>query len=76
MKFIRLLSRLFLLLVLAAGGAAYWLYQQLHTPAEHAKATQHITIERGLASYSILELLEDHEIIQAPLATKILSAPV
>lgn len=71
MKFIRRLLTLFLLTVLLAGGAAFWLYSSLHTPVTHTNADQHITIEQGLASYRILEVLEGHQVIQAPLATKI-----
>ncbi len=71
MKFIRLLLALFFLTALLAGGVAFWLYSSLHTPVTHSHATEHITIEQGLASYRILEVLEEHQVIQAPLATKI-----
>jgi len=40
-------------------------------PVFHNHTGEYITIERGLSSYRILELLEDYGIIQAPLATKI-----
>lgn len=71
MKFVRWLLSLVLLAALIAGGAGYWLYNTLHTPVSHNKAEQYITVDQGLASYSILELLEQEQIIQAPLATKI-----
>ena len=71
MKFIRRLVPLFLLTVLVTGGFAFWLYYALHTPVSHNNAKQYITIEQGLASYRILEILEDYQIIKAPLATKI-----
>ena len=71
MKFVRWLLFLVLLAALVAGGLGYWLYNTLHTPVSHKKAKQYITVEQGLASYSILELLEEQQIIQAPLATKI-----
>lgn len=71
MKFIRWLLVLLVLAALAAGGVAYYLYDALHTPVSHDKAEEYITIEPGLGSYRILKVLEDQQIIQAPLATKI-----
>lgn len=71
MKLVRWLLVLFSLAVLFTGGAAYWLYNTLHTPVSHSNAEQYITVEQGLASYSILELLEEQQVLQAPLATKI-----
>lgn len=71
MKFVRLLMVLFLLAALVAGGFAFWLYAALHTPVTHSNDTEYITIEQGLASNRILEILEGYHIIQAPLATKI-----
>ncbi|MBX2876550.1 MAG: endolytic transglycosylase MltG [Saprospiraceae bacterium] len=71
MKFVRWLLALFLLAALITGGVAYWLYNALHTPVSHSNAEQYITIEQGLASYTILERLEDQQVLQAPLATKI-----
>ncbi len=68
MKFIH---RLFLYTVLVTGGFAFWLYSSLHSPAVHPHAEQYITIEQGMASYRILELLEEQQVIQEPLATKI-----
>lgn len=71
MKFVRRLLALFSLTVLVTGGFSFWLYHTLHTPVRHSSAKQYITIEQGLASYRILEILEDYQVIQAPLATKI-----
>ncbi len=71
MKFVRWLVVLFFLSALVAGGIAVWLYTSLHRPVSHDKATEYLTIEKGLASYRILDILEDQQIIQAPLATKI-----
>lgn len=71
MKFVRWLLALFFLTVLVTGGLAFWLYNTLHTPVTHSNATRYITIEQGLASYRILEILEDNQVIQAPLSTKI-----
>lgn len=71
MKFTRLLLLFLGILILLAGGAAFWLYTALHTAVTHDRANTYITIERGLASNRILEILEGEKIIQAPLATKI-----
>lgn len=70
MKFVRWLVVLFFLTALVAGGMAVWLYTSLHRPVAHDKADEYITIEKGLASYHILDILEDQGILQAPLATK------
>ena len=70
MKFFRWLVVFFFLTVLLFGGFAFWLYHTMHTPVSHDH-NEYITIEQGLASYRILELLADHQIIQSPLATKI-----
>lgn len=71
MKFARWLFALFTLIGMVIGGFAFWLYHTMHTPVSHSNAEKYITIERGLASYHILDKLEDHQIIQAPRATKI-----
>lgn len=71
MKFVRRLMLLFFLAALLAGGSAFWLYHALHTAVTHNSADTYITIEKGLASNRILEILEEEQILQAPLATKI-----
>jgi UPF0755 protein len=71
MKVVRRLIPIFLLLALLAGGAAFWLYNAVHTPVAHNKADTYITIDQGLASNRILDILEGHGIIQEHLATKI-----
>jgi len=71
MKFVRWLLALFFISVLVAGGMAVWLYASLHKPVSHDKANEYITIEQGLASSRILDILEDRQVIQASLATKI-----
>jgi len=71
MKFVRWLVALFLISALVAGGVAVWLYSSLHRPVSHNMANEYITIEKGMASYRILDILEDQQIIQAPFATKI-----
>lgn len=71
MKFARRLLLLLLLLALVIGGFAYWMYAVLHTPVEHDKAATYITIDQGLGSNRILQVMQENEIIQSPLATKL-----
>ena len=71
MKFVRRLMAFFLFVALLAGGFAYWLYDALHTPVTHSNAERYITIEQGLASNRILDILEENQVLQAKLATKI-----
>jgi UPF0755 protein len=71
MKLTRLLLLFLLLVLLALGGGYFWLQQALSTPVAHDHASEYITIERGMASGQIVRKLEDQQIIQAPLATKL-----
>ncbi|PHN07007.1 endolytic transglycosylase MltG [Flavilitoribacter nigricans] len=72
MKFARrLLLFIFGLMVVVAGGFAFWLYNSVHTAVSHDHAADYITIDNGLASNRILDILESKQVIQAPLATKI-----
>jgi UPF0755 protein len=71
MKFARRLFLLLLLMALAFGGAAFWMYNALGVPVTHDNAEEYITIEQGMGSNSILAVLEKHKVIQAPLATKL-----
>lgn len=71
MKIIRRLMILLLLKALVTGGFAFWLYKSLDTPVAHDKAAEYITIQPGLASNTILDVLEEHDVLQAKLATKL-----
>lgn len=71
MKFTRPIMVIFILAILIAGGFSFWLYSALHSPISHSSANRYITIKQGSSSNRILEVLEGHEILQAPLATKI-----
>ncbi|TXF87637.1 endolytic transglycosylase MltG [Neolewinella aurantiaca] len=70
MKFTRWLFTLLLVTALACGAFAYWLYAAMRTPVEHT-STDYITIEQGVGSNRILQILEEHDVIQAPLAAKL-----
>lgn len=71
MKFVRPVIVIFLLFILVAGGFAFWLHNTLHSPVTHSNATRYIAIEQGSSSNSILEVLGEYNILQAPLATKL-----
>lgn len=71
MKFVRRLLLLFLLVIIAIGGFAYWMYAAIAAPVEHENADRYVTIDQGLGSNSILQILEENNIIQSPLATKL-----
>lgn len=71
MKFGRSIKVIFILAILISGGFVFWLYNALHSPVSHSSANKYIVIEHGSTSNGILEVLEEHDVLQAPLATKI-----
>lgn len=71
MKFIRWLLLLLLLITLTLGSFGYWIYAAINEPVVHNNAARYITIDQGVGSNRILQVLEESEIIQAPLATKV-----
>ena len=71
MKLGRSIKVIFILAILITGGFVFWLYNALHSPVSHSSANTYIVIEQGSTSNGILEVLGEHGIIQAPLATKI-----
>ncbi|WP_020569113.1 endolytic transglycosylase MltG [Neolewinella persica] len=71
MKFPRRLLALLLFVALIPGGFAFWMYNALHSPVGHSNASDYITIEQGVGSNRILQILEQNKVIQAPLATKL-----
>jgi len=71
MKFARWLLLLFLLAALACGGFAYWVYVAMRAPVAHDNAGRYISIDQGTGSNRILQILEEHRIIQSPLAAKL-----
>ncbi|MFS4494575.1 endolytic transglycosylase MltG [Maribacter sp. 2308TA10-17] len=71
MKFARSLKVILILTVLIAGGFSLWFYNTLNSPISHSNSENYITIEQGTSSNRILEILSEHKILQAPLATKI-----
>jgi UPF0755 protein len=71
MKFARRLLTPLLLIALAFGGFTYWMYAVMRTPVEHDNANRYITIDQGMGSNRILQMLEENKVLQAPLATKL-----
>lgn len=71
MKFARWLLLLLFLTTLTLGGLGYWMYAAINEPVMHNNAARYITIDQGMGSYQILQLLEENGIVQAPLATKL-----
>ena len=71
MKFGRPVIVTLLLITLLGGGFIFWIHTSLHSPVKHNNADRYITIEKGSTSNSILELLEENNILRATLATKI-----
>jgi len=58
--------------ILFAAGFAFWLHHILHNPVGHDSSAKYITIKQGASSNSILEVLRENDILEAPpLATKI-----
>ncbi|HEX8733987.1 MAG TPA: endolytic transglycosylase MltG [Pyrinomonadaceae bacterium] len=71
MKFIKILVLLFILAVLAGGGAAFWLYKSLNTAQAHNKANQFIVIPKGSTPNEIIDKLAAEGILAHPLSTQI-----
>ena len=71
MQLPRFILTFLVLLLLLLGGSYFWLQNALNQPVAHNHSSDYITIERGMASNRILKELEDHQIIQEPLATKL-----
>lgn len=71
MKSFRPILIVFSLVLLIIGGFAFWLYHAVHSPVTHRNATKYITIQQGASTNSILKELEEYDILQEPLATKI-----
>jgi UPF0755 protein len=60
----RILSTLFVVVVLSGGAAAYWIYKTLHTPVYHTKRGQYIEIPRGSSPATVLRKLAGEGILK------------
>ncbi len=62
-RFLVILGGLLLIVVLAGGGFAYWLYSSVSTPHSHAKANDYIRIEKGTAPAAVIGKLVSEGVI-------------
>jgi UPF0755 protein len=60
----RIVLLIFVVIILATGGAAYWGYRDLHTPVHHDKSGRYIDIPRGSTPSGIVRRLASQGIIK------------
>lgn len=70
-KLVKIIFVLGLTALLAVGAGVYWFYSSLNAKAEHTKANDVITIERGTAPNIIIDRLAADGIVSSPLALKL-----
>lgn len=70
-KILRVIFVLVLAGFLATGAGVYWLFSSLSAKAEHTKADDVITIERGTAPSTIIDRLAAEGIVRSPVALKL-----
>jgi UPF0755 protein len=62
-RILRILILLFVVLLLAGAGAAYWIHRELHTPVAHNKASRFVEIPRGSTPAMVAKKLTSEGII-------------
>jgi UPF0755 protein len=60
----RILLSFILILLVAVGVSAFWVYRDLHTPLQHSKAGQYIEIPRGSSPATVVRKLAAEGIIR------------
>ena len=70
MKVIKFLVALIFIISIGIAGAAYWAYNSLQTPHEHAKSEEYISIEKGTSPNQIIAKLTSEGILMNPVLTK------
>lgn len=70
-KLLRVIFALVLAGLVATGVGVYWLFSSLSSKAEHTKANDVITIERGTAPSTIIDRLAAEGIVRSPFALKL-----
>lgn len=70
-KILRVIFALVLAVLVATGIGVYWLFSSLGAKAEHTKADDVITIERGTAPSTIIDRLAAEGIVRSPFAVKV-----
>lgn len=71
MKFVKILSVIFIVLLVVAGGISYWIYNSLHTPHQHNKADKFIQIPKGSTPNEIIGKLYAEGVLASELPTQI-----
>ncbi len=71
MKFIKILSALFILSLLAVIGVSIWIYSSLNKSHAHTKASQFIQIPKGSTPNEIIDKLYAEEILNTELPIQI-----
>jgi len=71
MKFIRILFILFIICILALGGASYWIYNSMMKAHQHDKSNQFIQIPKGSTPNEIVAKLTSEGILPGGLPTQI-----
>ena len=71
MRFLKYVILLFIVLLLVAGGFAFWAYRDLTTAVAHDKSNQYIEIERGSSPAEIISKLTAEGILQSSLPTEL-----
>ncbi|HEY0077996.1 MAG TPA: endolytic transglycosylase MltG [Pyrinomonadaceae bacterium] len=64
MKILRFVLILFIILLLAGGGFAFWFYRELREPVSHQQAEQYIEIPRGSSPDQVLARLSEAGVIR------------
>ena len=60
----RIFLAITLMVLLLVGGASFWIYKDLHTPARHTRSGQYIEIPRGSSPSSVIKILAAEGIIK------------
>lgn len=71
MNFLKKILILFLVAITIIGGIAVWVYSSLNKKMEHGKSEEYIEIKYGSSPNQIMEMLENEDIIQSSLVTKL-----
>ena len=71
MKFIKILSVIFLILLLTVGVVSYWIYKSLNTPVQHNKANEFVEIPKGSTTNEIINKLAAEGILKSDLPLQI-----
>ena len=71
MRFIKILSIIFLILFLTVCGVSYWIYKSLNTPAQHNKADEFVQIPKGSTTNEIINKLAAEGILKSDLPLQI-----